>query len=1080
MKGATVRVLLILSATFLPGAALAQWQTSFVANPSVEEDANRDGSPDGWHGDAFNSPARLLWDATVAHSGGHSLRIGDSLNPAGREWNETTGRWILAARKPVTAGETYTLESWIKTDAVTGQADARIAWFSDKNWLAENVTPRVKGSHDWRRVTVTAQAPAGAVSAMVYLGLTQSKGTAWFDDVVMVAGRRLPGNYRTVDLSGDAKGELTAPQGPAAEPTLRGVPFHLLRQQPGAANVRAIVVSGQQPGTPKEATIPVGRKCETLYFLHVCRDVRNGSQVGQYELWYQDGKVVSVPMRVGREIGDLNRPTESKQSAVGWEWDQGDGRRALGLLPIENPRPDKPLREIRISTPGGQGSLSLLALTTADGPAVLTERPIRYEFNDTAGWYPFTFPLNDTNLDSIDLTGLLDGPAGKHGFLAVRPDGHFYFADGTRARFFGTNICGRGAAPEKDAAPVIAARLAKYGVNLLRIHAIDGRWGPLVDQSQPDSRHFDAGGLDRLDHFFAELKKRGIYVYFDCLDYRYFKEGDGVKDASQFEHGWRHSIKGASCFNERMIELEKEFATQFYTHVNPYTKLRYADDPAVAVVEITNENSVFYFQNTELTLPCYREELEKRWNAWLRQQYTNRAALAEAWTDARGQCALLPEEDPARDSVVLPLKHLYQNPAKAAFVGPASPPRVNAMVRFLFEIERSYYRQMHDHLRQIGVRVPITGTNQTFCPASNAADSVNDFMSRNNYWQHPNVNAKPHFTFRNLAVVKSDLSRVDNPITEVASSSVAGKPMIVPEFNFPWPNEFRAEALPLMAAYACLQDWDGLLFFDYAPGQQTLSWFGNQSDPVRWGQFPAAALMFHRHDVAAAGRTIHVGYSQADVFTAGPSHSRREVSPYRQLAYVSLIRNAYFGETYQGGGEMILGARYAPPSDAVANPSRRTSDTRQLHLDAQAGLFTIDTPRTKAAVGLLGQAGHIALQGLSIRSTTPFAAIIATALDNAPIASSRRLLITAVARAENTGQAFADHKRTVPERGRLPVLAEPVHAELSMVVAGPAEVFPLDATGRRCRRVSAVQDGHTLKVTLHEVHSPWCEVVIAR
>ena len=90
----------------------------------------------------------------------------------------------------------------------------------------------------------------------------------------------------------------------------------------------------------------------------------------------------------------------------------------------------------------------------------------------------------------------------------------------------------------------------------------------------------------------------------------------------------------------------KGFATQFYTHVNPYTKLRYADDPAVAVVEITNENSVFYFQNTELTLPCYREELEKRWNAWLRQRYTNRTALAEAWTNARGQCALLPKEEP--------------------------------------------------------------------------------------------------------------------------------------------------------------------------------------------------------------------------------------------------------------------------------------------------------------------------------------------------------------------------------------------------------------------------------------------------
>jgi len=455
-------------------------------------------------------------------------------------------------------------------------------------------------------------------------------------------------------------------------------------------------------------------------------------------------------------------------------------------------------------------------------------------------------------------------------------------------------------------------------------------------------------------------------------------------------------------------------------------------------------------------------------------------ASARAWTNAQGQCGLLPEEDPAHDTVVLPLKYLYQNPAQAAFVGPTCPMRVNVMVRFLYEIERSYYRQMHDHLRQIGVKVPITGTNQPFCPASVAADSVNDFMSRNNYWQHPNVNAKPYFTFHNLAVVNSDLSRVNNPITEVVSSSVAGKPMIVPEFNFPWPNEYRAEALPLMVAYACLQDWDGLLFFAYDPEQQSLSWFGNQSDPVRWGEFPAAALMFHRHDVASAQHTIQIGYSQSDVFTAGPRHNGREVSPYRDLAYVSQIRNAYFGERYQGGGEMIRGAGYASPPDAATSPSKRTSDTGQLRLDAHAGLFTIDTPRTKSAVGFLGRAGRIALDGFSIRCATPFVAVFVTALDSAPIASSRRFLITAVARAENTGQAFANNKRTVPERGRLPVLVEPVRAELSIVVAGPAEVYSLDAAGHHGQRNPVAQEGHTLKVTLDAVHSPWCEVIVGR
>ncbi|MCL4194737.1 MAG: hypothetical protein KJZ87_23565, partial [Thermoguttaceae bacterium] len=211
---------------------------------------------------------------------------------------------------------------------------------------------------------------------------------------------------------------------------------------------------------------------------------------------------------------------------------------------------------------------------------------------DRAEWYPFNFPLDDTNLDSIDLSGFLDGPAGKHGFLTVGEDGHFYFADGTRARFFGTNVGGKDGCPDKATAEATAARLAKYGVNLLRIHAIDGRWGPLIDYRQGNSRQLNPESMDRLDYFFEQLKRRGIYVYFDLLDYRQFMPADGVADADKFQSGWTNSIKGATIFNDRMIELQKELAEQFLTHQNPYTGLRYVDDPAVAVVEITNENSV--------------------------------------------------------------------------------------------------------------------------------------------------------------------------------------------------------------------------------------------------------------------------------------------------------------------------------------------------------------------------------------------------------------------------------------------------------------------------------------------------------
>ena len=1071
----------------------AGWETNFAENPSAEADRNRDGLPDGWQPHAFKSPAKLAWDRSVAHSGKASLRIQDSLNPDAKEWNERTGRWLSGQRRKVTAGATYTLRLWVKTQGVTGKANACIAWWAGDSWLAESYTPSVEGTADWKQVTVTAKAPAKATAAQIYLGLSQSKGTAWFDDISMARAGRTPGNFQPVDIAaacntgfadetaGDGKGGWTdqgendlrnLPTGPLE---LRGIPFRVIDPAKHQGKSCIILKGKGRESFPASATIPVGRKCETLYFLHCCAWAKPGEPVGEYRLDFADGSTYVIKLTAGREIFDWWRPNDTKDCAVGWEGSNAESPSVgLGIFPVANPKPKVAIKAIRFVSAGKNPVPILVALTTADGPAVLTERPIRYEFTDTEGWYPFTFPNDDTNLDSIDLTRFLDPPAGKHGFNTVRPDGHFYFADGTRARFFGTNIGGPSAFPEKAMAPVIADRLAKYGVNMLRIHAIDGRWGKLIDYEKGDSRSFRADMLDRLDLFVAELLKRGIYVYFDMLDYRRFMPGDGVTDAAKFEHGWRNSIKGATIFNDRLIELQKEFATAFFTHRNPYTGRRYTDEPGVAVVEITNENSVFYFRNTTLTLPVYVDELKARWNRWLADRHGDRAALAKAWTSADGQCALLAGEDPAKASVVLPMRHLYQDPAKAPLVGERSPLRVSAMVRFFFDLERRYYGEMRSHLHKIGIRVPVTGTNQTFCPASVYADSVNDFMSRNNYWCHPNVHAKPFFTFRNLSVLKSDLAKTSNPITNIASSTVAGKPTISPEFNWPWPIQYRAECLPMMAAYACLQDWDGLLFFAYRPEGQKLEWFASHSDPVRWGEFPAAAMLFHRNDVSAAKMTVHIGWSEAETFTGRPSHIQAARSPFRHYTWLSKVRNAFFKEAYGGKAELVRGATWQP-----AVHKRYGSDTGELALDNARGLFTIDTPRTKAVIGHLGGlGGKVELEGMSVECTTPFAAILVTSLDGEPIGKAERVLVTAVARAENTGQAYYRNHTSVPERGRLPVLCEPVDATLTLAMPGPPAVHALDETGKPTTRLKARRVARlTYALDLAAARSPWCRLV---
>ncbi len=1205
MKHRALTFLLFSLLTFAPSASAA-WRTDYASNGSFELDANRDGTPDGWQPATFESPALSEWDRTTSHSGQASVRVADSRHPTDDSWQTNSGRWVQASRRDVHAGATYSLHGWIRTDLTEGHATLALAWFSDSAWLHEDNTEPITGKTDWVERALTVSPPEGATSVAVYLMLNGGRGSAWFDDVTMAEGGGRPENLRPVDIraacntgfrdeeAGDGKGGWTD-QGandartiPTGLQTWRTIPFEII--DPAENEGRScIVLQGRgRESMPPAAEFAVGRTCDVVYFLHACAWAgAEGAPVGRYVVTYADGDTVRVPLLSGRETVDWWAPRDTSESAVGWEGRNAENPNVgLCIFPWANPRPNVQIARIKMESAGAGPVSILVGVTTGDGPAILTERALRMETTDKEGWYEWAFALDDPTLEEIDLSFLLDPPAGKHGFLTVGDDGHFYFEDGTRVRFFGTNVCGPYCAPDRETAEAVAARLARYGVNMLRLHTPDSRWGTLIDYERGDSRHLNEEALDRYDCFVAELKKRGIYAYFDLLDYRNFQPGDGVRDADKMGTQWSNSIKGASIFDRRMIELQKEFATHLLTHRNPYTGNRYVDEPALAVQEITNENSLFYLVNTDLMLPSYMDDLRALWNQWLLERYGGREALARAWTNEKGECALLPDEDPARGDVRFPVGHLYDDLRGVPYSDERSPARMNAVTRFLYELEAAYYDEMVAHLRGLGLKCPITGTNQDFSDASNLANARCTFTSRNNYWCHPDFNVDP-FRFENSAVVNSDLVRRPNPIAEVASSTVVGKPMIVPEFNFPWPNEWRAECLPLMAAYGCLQDWDGLLYFAYDPGAEPLSSFGNQSDPVRWGQVPLAALLFLRGDISVARNTVDVGVSAVDAFSARPQRTGDRYSPYRVIPYISRLRNAYFDTRYEGQADVVISSGHSasgdyrsakraivfadsPFADELAQRPDRgrsacetcpgldtrpaegpcdteivpesapegaevieragrpvgvvtdrlylfpcagsaedardawlhrlyleaasrwglagaapieeagdvfRSDTGELVLRREPGVFTAAAPHVRIATGFLAQAGPVTLDGVRVECRTPFASVSLVSLDGQAIEQSERLLLTAIARSENTGQAYLAGRSSLPDSGRTPVLAEPVDADVTVPTKQRLEAWSLSPTGRRGKRLEIALTEGGITVRTAEARSPWILLV---
>jgi hypothetical protein len=198
-----------------------------------------------------------------------------------------------------------------------------------------------------------------------------------------------------------------------------------------------------------------------------------------------------------------------------------------------------------------------------------------------------------------------------------------------RVRFFGVN-CSFGAnLPPPEEAPRMAARLAALGINNVRLHHMDtstfpnGLW-----QQKAWQRELDEEALRRLDGFIDALAKQGISVNLNLHVGRDFARALG-RPAPGTEMG-----KIVSIFVPEFIKLQQDFARALLGRVSTVRGVRYADDSAVALVEITNEDSFFMWDGDEKTRAFgepYAGELRRQWNAWLLTKYGGADKLRAAW-----------------------------------------------------------------------------------------------------------------------------------------------------------------------------------------------------------------------------------------------------------------------------------------------------------------------------------------------------------------------------------------------------------------------------------------------------------------
>lgn len=671
---------------------------------------------------------------------------------------------------------------------------------------------------------------------------------------------------------------------------------------------------------------------------------------------------------------------------------------------------------------------------------------------------PFIFDHRNSSSSLINLSFLLDAPAGRRGFVRVS-DGHLVTGDGKRLRLWGVNITdwtkGSTMFPPKADASMWAATLARFGINCVRLHFLDlPSPRGLIDSKRDDTREFDAEQLDRFDFWTSELKKQGIYLNINLNVGRSYKAADGVKDADKIRWG-----KGLTLYDPRLIELQKEYARMLLTHRNPYTGTEYRNEPAVVTVELVNENALY--PGFRAPTPAYDKDLLDLYNAWLKEHYS-----ADELARLRTVSGVGADQ---------PIPRLQSNEKSAA-----TPERYYIEQKFFMEMERKFFLDMQKYLKEtLNVRAPIVATADHSHSGSSypllTSTSLMDIVDGHTYWQHPGPRGIP-----NTPMVNDPLN---STAIELSRTAVSRKPYTVSETNHPFPNDYACEGIPILAAYAALQDWDGVFWYTFEP-KASADWqqvigdaFDLSHHPVKLPQLAAGALMFVRGDVKAARETVERTYSSKQVADSArlPATER----PYFTPGYPPLIGLEHAVRIASLDGQPATANSWKPANPLISDTKELTWTTSS----ARGGLVTVETERSTAAIGFV-RAYAPPLHYLTLKLQNRFSAVTLSALDDKAIARSERLLLTAGAMAANTGAEWNEDRTQLQKWGTAPTLIEPVVGELVLRNLAPARkvtVAALDGRGQRIGEPAiAKKTSEGWQFTLGSQVTTWYEIKIER
>ncbi|RMD74413.1 MAG: hypothetical protein D6820_16740, partial [Lentisphaerae bacterium] len=658
------------------------------------------------------------------------------------------------------------------------------------------------------------------------------------------------------------------------------------------------------------------------------------------------------------------------------------------------------------------------------------------EEDGMAQWFEWR-PTGDVTKPSlIGMEKWLDAPAGRYG--RIRRSERQLLYNGKPIKLWGINLCYSACAPDKKLAERRAAMYAKYGINAVRLHKYADGPGWAGIQGEGGFTTFDHEKLDRMDYFIAKLKEKGIYVLLsphfgtlklgpeDLKYLPYWKEFGTLKGKGRNK---RLKTPASSVYySPELQQIHIQHTLNLLAHKNPYTGLRYADDPAIAFLEIINEQSVLFYTSMQplKVSPTLRKLTAQRFCQWLEKRYGSEQGLIAAWgkrafnSFAREGFAGSGESLKAQN--ILPLGNpWYWDPDNLDGSQKFRRRRLLDSMLFLRELQDRFYDRYLAAVRKAGFEGEVVASNwqagRAYSHYSNLySDARIGTIDRHNY-------------FGGLG--NSMCTVPGSGMLSSGMQQVFDRPFMLSEWIHVFPNEFGVEGPAILGAYGMgLQGWDASFIFQNRDNAQFSKRLGRDRWDVMAPQilsvFPAISRQvigeLVKESSLTAVRNVHV-----------PSLAEGK------LDFSDKVTQAYDVKTFDSDkvpARTLAVARCAVRFTQKAEPTP-TFDLKPWYQDGalvsstgelkwyegdrpRTGCFTIDTPFIQAVVGFAAEK-RFQLREMAITSHSRFAAIYIVPIKrNESLGKAQSLLLVTVARARNRGMKILKDTILV-DKGNAPV-----------------------------------------------------------